>query len=936
MTIAESSLGSIPELAEVPLHRIRRQIYALTAASQPVKNGAQSKNNQMTEKNFQRATQVLVEQFPQLVQQAVIAKEYIRTGRLAHPPYLGTAESQTLWGLTCAYCFINHEKIRQDWKKTKEQENFHQSQLWKALVENPQTVTELRRAAVYASSYPNNPNTVLQWGQPQTWFWFLPEKNLINIDLMYTLICGFEHTRATIFHEIAHSEEDTTLTPLTQKIRERIVTLEKEARESEKGLEPQDYIEYCAAVTLFKLKQSVDNTLLDLPANEFASHTAETRSLPQDIRYSNNVFEFYLSARIAIPQNERIADDMPEIEPAPEQSGSAKTDKILALIANQTEQPGHPSNADPSKANQETVAAARRFENRQRQILMTSFQQNGLYENTETGWRSVGLSTPLPTDYQLAASLVDPKTGIATMIPECRLSRRDLSLAHVVRNESENLRKNRYAIIDRVWENWFAKDAEEIIRAAKEKTKNDLENKKGNQDQADEGIRVSLAGNTVTLPQQEMPGPASASCPNQQHQETMDQAAQEAKATIPDDRNPDKKNPTRGTLENLRQQQAKEDRAKEEAKIREENDRNRAAQNAAAAARAAANRSGAWIDQLPIGDLSKYRERIRDWQPAITHLANLLQNMVKKQMQNVPERSTNHTIIPERGNWNRFRPQRHQTLREKQMGGQHITIEDVKRCRQDIPTPRPTKVGVVLKIDGSGSMAGEPIQKALQTALIIYESAKYVCDPKDRQRSLLDVHIIIWGPENPPVLASPNDFPDEIEKRLQGVLEKNGLGTGTQLTPAIIQTARLLAEKTPKTTSTELYGCSHVITVSDGDIADPENAKTSLEIFLGNNHRTTYDIALINPSNHPTEIAKVTEARTAKWQKVGLITETEPQTAASSLINEIYGKLDRYRSFVSPIPTSLKVNQARNALARLTRQEKENHPSTTAQLNAPR
>lgn len=135
------------------------------------------------------------------------AREGIREGLAPNEPNLKTPEKQLLWAAHLLYLVFNPELV-QFWPEHRKGKGpLHTTQLWRQILAS-KTVRYLR--ALYANHIFNllrQNDLLVGWGAPGTWFSFSlnPPPGRINCDLLYSMLAGFDHSRACVVHEISHA-----------------------------------------------------------------------------------------------------------------------------------------------------------------------------------------------------------------------------------------------------------------------------------------------------------------------------------------------------------------------------------------------------------------------------------------------------------------------------------------------------------------------------------------------------------------------------------------------------------------------------------------------------------------------------------------------------------------------------------------------------------
>ncbi len=250
-------------------------------------------------------------------------------------------------------------------------------------------------------------------------------------------------------------------------------------------------------------------------------------------------------------------------------------------------------------------------------------------------------------------------------------------------------------------------------------------------------------------------------------------------------------------------------------------------------------------------------------------------------------------ILPENGEVKeRFNLEAHRNLIIKK-STRDVQEQDLKRFQTDERVMVPTEVDIVILIDGSGSMTGgsspNPLECALQAGAILFEAA----NGKDMR---MNVYVGLWGNEDPPILIKPGDTSTQIGQAMQGA--RRGLNSGTDLAPAIRNTAKVIGEQRGRAGT--LSGFTHILVISDGDIGDAQQAQKAIETLFTCSDKTTIDTAVIN-SNRQTEmdtmIKGIGKKTTRDYHVVGVSHTFNPDQIPDSILGLLLDKIRKCGSF---------------------------------------
>jgi hypothetical protein len=127
------------------------------------------------------------------------------------------------------------------------------------------------------------------------------------------------------------------------------------------------------------------------------------------------------------------------------------------------------------------------------------------------------------------------------------------------------------------------------------------------------------------------------------------------------------------------------------------------------------------------------------------------------------------------------------------------------------------------------------LEISLLSATMIYEAAKTIKAP---------VYIMMWGNNEPIVLAKPGDSAEEIGRNIQSV--RSGLNSGTDFAPSIKKMSTVLGGD--KKRRAEYSGFTHAVVFSDGDIYDQDKAKKVVGTLMQFAKYVTLDFAIVESS----------------------------------------------------------------------------------------
>lgn len=315
---------------------------------------------------------------------------------------------------------------------------------------------------------------------------------------------------------------------------------------------------------------------------------------------------------------------------------------------------------------------------------------------------------------------------------------------------------------------------------------------------------------------------------------------------------------------------------------------------------------GRSLGDLAKEDWTKYDQRIAELREPIGRARKLFKEVQKRQLQPKKAVSRQLEILPENGEvMERFNIEAHRNLIIKK-ATRDVEEHDLRRFQADEKIMVPTEVDIVILIDGSGSMVPSPLDSALQAGAILFEAA----NAKDMK---MNVYVGLWGSEDPPILIRPGDTPTKIGQTMQAY--RKGLNSGTDLAPAIRNTAQVIGEQRGRAGT--LSGFTHILVISDGDIGDAEEAIKVIDTMFTYSDKTTVDTAVISQRHGDTsmeEMAKNASKKMAKkdYHVVGTAREIDANRVPDSILGLLLEKIRKCGSF-NAVPNTEKRRAMRKA-----------------------
>jgi hypothetical protein len=284
---------------------------------------------------------------PDFKQEVLNAVEAVETGLAPKTPQFDTPEKQLVWGAAFAFLKVNPDAMK-TWKNpAAEPGPLSETELWKQVIGTKAAYQELLSHAHHIREALRDKDTKYSWGEPGTGFSFNRQKNIIDIDLMQTMIVGFEHARADVYREIGHALLSVSYPKRMQYLYSemRPLLLKENKATAKKGpkLTPEEYKKLQMLSTEWQLRRMMFMAAEENVANRFVANMG--LQMLQDYSVSLN--------------------------------NTAVTQRAIGL----TRLP----------ADKNASEELRRYMNLCNAVQLNFFQNNGLFDNDDDGWFRVGV-----------------------------------------------------------------------------------------------------------------------------------------------------------------------------------------------------------------------------------------------------------------------------------------------------------------------------------------------------------------------------------------------------------------------------------------------------------------------------------------------------------------------------------------------------------------
>ncbi len=727
----------------------------------------------------------------------------IQSGSISVTPNLSTPATQLAWGIASLHLHTN-EKARHPWGReyiSRETEFgsykgklLHESSFWKTLVQSPDAQAELDfYKTALLRQIPDRPIPV-RWGNPDSHFYWDPREKLVNMDLLKSLIGGFEHTRAITLHEIGHADLSRQYSPTMQAIHQELIELEAKSKQQQNHLSEQDYLRMARLSKEWELRHDLWNSAEDNTVNAYA---AEFRAFRRQFMADSVNY-----VRAALSD---IHPDIPLPDPLPEWQFP------------------------------ETVQAAHHlFAQLSNIILLAFYAENHLFPNTLEGWHQTGIMPEhlrqfhknadgqwevKDHDWQAAFHrLMDWMVGSEGMTALRPTALDRLKGAAAYHSIAEALNDRRTSIIDNIWDQFAAPYAEILLQEHMQQVKQQME-QGGTPQQGKGGMQVDRPDGT-SVP---MPG---ISAPDAQLQPSpSSQQAKEASQAASQDGESEEQQ-----MQKARQEAKKTQQSRQKSPVEPSDSSPPASEE---------------TPSIKKGDWGNYQEQISALAASIKRLQETLRTLAEKQKQPYTTLSdSDHTLIPLDSRFGeRYSEERAREMEVKMRTGQSFTPDMLNHFRADEEQTTPITPKLLIWLDGSGSMSysgsssSSPIDYAVEGSVTLLEAAK-------RQSPAWPGFIYMFGDETPVNLARPDDNAFQMGEKIDGL--RKGLAGSTYLAPTILKSIEDLAAD--RSQQSEVGAYTHIVLISDGDFMDAERSTKYLSILFESSPYVTLDIICISDS----------------------------------------------------------------------------------------
>ena len=360
----------------------------------------------------------------------------LSTGEAPRTPNLSSPQTQLLWGGALA-TIANTPSLMKGWPAEKISKNMTDMPLWSQVAHCPDARSELRENAFILATALKNPQTKMRWGAPDggypdVSYYFNHDKNLINLDLVWSLMIGMEHSRAANLHEIGHSQGTLRFSKGVDGAYAEMIALYEKAKDKSR---PKDERK--------RFKKEMQGKQIDYRMRYLIFDEAENN-------YAN---------RYAVNQSQRSAQDFGVAV------NTLETTLCLPLMGKMT------PDGKTAPAKQGEPSAMERFSNIKSILRYSFYVNNGMADDTDEGWASIGIRKDWLAGVDKDGNPVDAETSFKELRRMCTelealqpTSRDRLGGQSHFNKKMEECSDKRCELIDEIYERFVSPLIPELIR----------------------------------------------------------------------------------------------------------------------------------------------------------------------------------------------------------------------------------------------------------------------------------------------------------------------------------------------------------------------------------------------------------------------------------------------------------------------------------------
>ncbi|MCM1324587.1 MAG: hypothetical protein NC218_10735 [Acetobacter sp.] len=796
-------------------------------------------------------------------------EHFLLTGDIKIPLNLRDEESQFFWGTVLAL-YAAHPEIAQKWDTHKHNPDISQSVIWRRIASSSYMQRELQRHSAVIENSLNNPNAKIVWSAmnyPNINYCFIPDKNLIIDDMLWTLVVGVDAASTALGHEIAHSQgTQFTRSPRMEQIVERQNELIKKLEAAIKANDNEAYRKAAKEASRLKVEFEYRFRFFDELENMYANRFAINFGGEYDAAHLNE-----LETDINVGQKYTTPQTLEEAEKLMNKDVRVRIQHVKDVARNSF------------FVNNKLISEHK----------IEEWHALHLYPELLSGTDANGQKMNSAESFERIREICNK---FETSQPSPKLKSLN---AKIYQTRMTSMSKRRAAMVDEFFDLFVAQYMDELYKQAEKDIDNQMNNQsQQNQQQSDDQGNLQQS-------QQQSSDQGNLQQQNQQQSDDQDDNQDTNMSSFPSTEQfhlPDTDKQYRPQISNEKAEEIlseAEDIKELLEKMQAENEKNKETTDSDKDKQSAVSQNQQ-VDNDDEDDKGEKRENLEDFIPQ-----NDYPTLVEIEQMKKPDLDKNKAAhFYREGNWDEYQKyiaqytneiaqakkmiakiikqnklnsihrgqekiknkmtklpiqggrsidlQRHIALEQKiRQNDPNITSKDLERFRtqykysedeiiKEIEIPQ-SNFGIL--IDGSGSMTGKPFDNALAISCILYEAA--------RSFKEINVYIYMMGEPTPLTVALPDDKTKIVAKRLESVRKGQG-GCNDHLIPAVSQFLDDVAQNMvahPHKKS----GFTHIFSVTDGgnnDYREHRNGKflvnQQLQTMLEKNEQITFDCFFID------------------------------------------------------------------------------------------
>ncbi len=747
-----------------------------------------------------------------LKKQLALAHQAYLQGAVKDKIELASPILQYVWAVTLMRIAAN-PYIMDSWAKENQSANgLINSRIWEQIKNTDMMQQELQDVTVMLASRGFVYDTMkIRWGgtkYPGVGYYFSPDKNLVNMDMVWGMFMGLEHARSVVFHELAHSCGTRIKTPLAQQMFERINELEK--RGKKKKLTPEETKELHRLSVLHQLHFYVYDEAENSFADGFGCLLTDEKLYHQDLRYDRCAVE---------AQSLSIAGQLYENEAA---------SKTLAKKINQ--------GFDSMNQNEKNDIAE--FSNMKKVLRLAFYVNNGLFQNTQEEWQNIGVHVDWLKGYArdgkviFGQEVLNEFVTLSAQLQSYQIPLDIHSARPYIVQKIEASARARNEITDDIYNRFFKEISEKLCQQLSQSREEEI---------IVTEIRENQAQNNQSKDDASSGKEQNADGQGQNIEEQEQNAQREKQNTEEQNQNTENSNKTQNGEQSARSHQNADqrktndtDQGKEVQNIIEQAAQNASRKNAAQPEKDTGNWKPSFADdfKMPIykKDINTYNEIIDKYPMELKKLKELFNQL--KSLYYDDKHQRRGELIPQGSLNDTLNIQSVQNLLIKQQTGQQLNIDHFKHYDNPVaPTLKKAPIDICVFVDVSGSVAMNGVSKlAIEIGCLLNEAV--------RKNDSFNVYL---GLMTNPVyfLAEPGWDDKEIAGRLGAIYHQNNLwGVGDEIYDATLTSLqKIISRHSPQ----EKEGAVHFFYITDGGHNDEELAHPALNALMNHSPFTTFN-----------------------------------------------------------------------------------------------